>query len=224
VQALGPQASVESQVFDVLRELIVTDKLKGGTRLRQRELADRLHVSQTPIRAGLNLLERDGLITIQGKGRALVRHLTREDLEELYALRRGVEGLAGRLGAAEMTDDLVVKMEDLLGRIRDAAGRADVGNYLALRWDFHSVCYDASGRRRLVAEVKRLFWRGERYHRLLLSNSDRFARSLGWYERFLVCCKAHDGASAERVIEDSMSWGVCELTPLLPSEAEVYPT
>jgi DNA-binding GntR family transcriptional regulator len=50
VQALGPQRSVEAQVFEVLRELIVTDKLKGGTRLRQRELADRLDVSQTPVR------------------------------------------------------------------------------------------------------------------------------------------------------------------------------
>jgi DNA-binding GntR family transcriptional regulator len=122
-----------------------------------------------------------------------------------------------------MTEALANKMEDLLERIRVAARQAEVGDYLALRWEFHAVCYYASGRQRLVAEVKRLFWRGERYHRLLLSSSDRFARSLGWYEQFLVCCKARDGARAERVIDGSMRWALRELTPLLPSEAEVYP-
>ena len=41
--------------------------------------------------------------------------------------------------------------------------------YLGTRWDFHAICYLASGRTRLVAEVERLYWRAERYNHLVLS-------------------------------------------------------
>jgi DNA-binding GntR family transcriptional regulator len=222
VRALNPQRSVESQVVEVLRELIVTDKLKGGTRLTQRDLADRLQVSQTPVRAGLSVLERDGLVTVQGKGRALVRHLTREDLEELYAMRRGLEGLAARLGAEQMTDDRAVLMRALLEKIRDAAASQDAKTYLRYRWEFHATCYQATARERLILEVERLYWRGERYLRLLLMGGERYARSVGWYERFLQHCEERDGAGAEQVIDESTRWGVLELAPLLPSEVDVY--
>jgi GntR family transcriptional regulator, rspAB operon transcriptional repressor len=221
VQALDPRRSVVSLVVDVLRELIVTEELKGGTRLTQRELADRLQVSQTPVRAGLSLLERDGFITIEGKGRALVRHLTREDLEELYAMRRGLEGLAAKLGAERITEDRLIEMRALLEQIKAAGAREDIKQYLECRWKFHAACYEATERKRLVADVERLFWRGERYHRLLLSERERCARSLGWYERFLSSCEARHGAAAELVIDESTRWAVSQLAPLLPSEVDV---
>ena len=40
------------------------------------------------------------------------------------------------------------------------------------------ICYRASGRTRLVAEVERLFWRAERYNHLVLSSAERFKRSV----------------------------------------------
>ena len=66
----------------------------------QRDLAQRLGVSQTPVRIGLSELEREGLVEVGETGRALVSRLTREDLEEIYAARLGLEGLAARVGVA----------------------------------------------------------------------------------------------------------------------------
>ena len=66
----------------------------------QRDLAQRLGVSQTPVRVGLSALEREGLVEVGETGRALVSRLTREDLEEIYAARLGLEGLAARVGVA----------------------------------------------------------------------------------------------------------------------------
>ena len=73
------------------------------------------------------------------------------------------------------------------------AKRQDVDGYLRARWEFHAACYEASGRPRLVAEVERLFWRAERYNRLVLSSRERF-RALGraTTARFFEACKAGD--------------------------------
>jgi DNA-binding GntR family transcriptional regulator len=215
------RASVEDRVASALRELIVAGELPEGTPLVQRDLAERLGVSQTPVRHALIELERTGLVEVGDTGRALVRRLTREDLEELYAARLGLEGLAARLGAVAVGGVELERMREVLVKLDRWAAEQDVDAYLEGRWALHSIAYLASGRTRLVAEVERLFWRGERYHRLVLSSAERFARSVGSYRAFFAACETHDGERAEAVIHDSMRWAVDLIAGSLPSEQEV---
>jgi len=213
--------SMEQRVEDTLRELIVSGQLPEGTPLVQRELAQRLGVSQTPVRVGLSALERGGLVEVGQTGRALVSRLTREDFEEIYAARLGLEGLAARVGVAAIGDAELERMRRLFGDLKRLAKRRDVDAYLRTRWDFHAVCYEASGRSRLVAEVERLFWRAERYNRLVLSSPERFRRSVAYYQEFLETCERRDVAAAERVIHESIRSAVETLWPSLPSEREL---
>src|SRR4249920_3667248 len=118
---LVPRDSIEDRVADALRDLIVSGQLPEGTPLVQRDLAHRLGVSQTPVRMGLNKLERFGLVSVGDTGRAFVSRLTREDLEELYAVRRGLEGLAARLGAAAITEPGLSRMRSLLTKLERLA-------------------------------------------------------------------------------------------------------
>jgi DNA-binding GntR family transcriptional regulator len=215
-----PRRSVERRVTGMLRELIVTGKLPEGMPLVQRELAERIGVSQTPVRIGLFELAREGLVEVTDTGRSLVSRLTREDLEEIYAARFGLEGLAARVGAAAVEDEAVAEMRKLMRKLERLAKLRDIEEYLLARWDFHAICYRASGRTRLVDEVERLFWRAERYNRLVLSTAARFKRSVGYYRSFLDACEARDGDAAERVIHESMRQTVADLAPSLPSELE----
>ena len=210
--------SIEQRVAGVLRDLIVSGQLPAGTPLVQRDLAQRLGVSQTPVRVGLSTLEREGLVEVGETGRALVSRLTREDLEEIYAARLGLEGLAARVGAAAIVPDDVEQMREMLAELDRLARRQDVDSYLQLRWDFHAICYRASGRARLVAEVERLFWRAERYNHLVLSTAERFRRSVAYYGEFFAACERRDPLEAERVIHESIRGAVEAIWPSLPSE------
>ena len=217
---LGKRQSIEQRVAQSLRGLIVSGHLKEGTPLVQRELAARLGVSQTPIRAGLSQLEREGFVALGPTGRAVVNRLTREDFEEIYAARYGLEGLAARVGAEAVGPDELEMMREDLVHLRDAARAQDVDTYLGLRWDFYGTCYRASGRPRLVAEVERLYHRSQRYNRIVLSTPRRFRESVGRYAAFLAACKAHDGATAERIVQESLTWAVERVAGDLPSEAD----
>jgi DNA-binding GntR family transcriptional regulator len=220
IEPLG-RSSVEQRAAQALRELIVSGRLPEGTPLVQRDLAERLGISQTPIRLALMELERTGLVEVTGTGRAQVRRLTREDLEELYAVRIGLEGLVARLGAEAVDDDEVDRMTEILERLDALARTQEIEAYLEGRWELHSIAYLATGRTRLVNEVERLFWRGERYHRIVLSNAERFARSVASYHDFVEACHLRKGAYAERVVQDSLRWGVDLISPSLPSEADL---
>jgi DNA-binding GntR family transcriptional regulator len=219
IPQLEDRESIEQRVARTLRELIVAGQLPAGTPLVQRDLAQQLGVSPTPVRAGLSQLEREGLVEVNATGRAVVRRLTREDFEEIYAARLGLEGLAARVGAAAVGGAEIERMHALLERLRRLAEEQDVDEYLRQRWEFHATCYRASGRRRLVDEVEGLFWRSDRYNRMVLSTLERFRESVGRYRQFLAACEANDGAAAEQVIHDSLRWAVDRLAPGLPSEA-----
>ena len=111
-------------------------------------------------------------------------------------------------------------MRETLGKLEQAAAAQDVDAYLALRWEFYGTCYRASGRRRLVEEVERLYWRSERYNRIVLSTAQRFQESLGRYAAFFANCEANDGPAAERGVQESLRWAVDSAAGGLPSEAE----
>ena len=215
------RVSTEQRATQALRELIVAGRLAEGTPLVQRDLAERLGISQTPVRHALVALERAGLVEVADNGRALVRRLTREDLEELYAARLGLEGLAARLGAAAVGPAELERMHAILGELDELAHAQDVDAYLEGRWELHSTAYYASGRTRLVGEVERLFWRGGRYHRLVLSSAARFKTSVSTYHDFYDACAAHDPDRAERVIHETMRWAVDLIAGSLPSEREL---
>jgi len=223
IEPLADRESIEQRVAKTLRDLIVSGRLREGTPLVHRELAARLGVSPTPVRAGLGQLEREGLVGIGSTGRAFVSRLTREDFEEIYAARLGLEGLAARVGAEAVGAPEIKRMRTLLVRQRELARQTAVDAYLAGRWEFHATCYRASGRRRLVDEVEQLFLRSERYNRLVLSTPERFRESVGRYRNFLEACEARNGEAAEQVIHESLRWAVGRVGGGLPSERDEPP-
>jgi len=214
------RSSVEDRVAETLRNLIVTGELAEGTPLVQRDLAERLGVSQTPVRLGLVELERVGLVEVGETGRASVTRLSREDFEEISAARLGLESLAARLGAAAVGAEELARMRAGLRDLERLGREGDVDGYLRARWAFHAACYEASGRTRLVAEVERLFWRSERYNRIVLSSRERFRRSVGNYRRFYEACRARDPRAAQDVMRESLEWAVDLIASELPSEAD----
>jgi DNA-binding GntR family transcriptional regulator len=62
LQPQGTYISKSDMVTDVLRDLITDGQLAPGTPLRQRYLAERFDVSNTPVREALRRLESEGLV------------------------------------------------------------------------------------------------------------------------------------------------------------------
>lgn len=220
IRPISAMQTLEGRVTDELRRLIIEGSIPQGARLVQRQVAQELRVSPTPIRSAWVLLASEHLITIDTNGHGHVTRLTREDFQEAYAARLGVEGLAARLGAEAITPDAVEVMQELLQELEHLAQRRDRGSYLRVRWDFHETVYRSAQRERLLQEVQRLYWRSERYLHLLLEDESRFEDSLRHYRNLLSACTRNDGDDAEKVIAQSIRWGLRALEGQLPREAE----
>src|SRR5215467_14831126 len=101
----------------LLRESIIRGELAPGTHLVLEEVGQKYHLSMTPIREAIPILEGEGfVIQLPHKG-AVVAKMDREEIRELYAIRAAMEGLATSEGVPRLTSKDLTDMEALLNTL-----------------------------------------------------------------------------------------------------------
>ncbi|CAB3389445.1 GntR family transcriptional regulator [Kyrpidia spormannii] len=93
---------IELRVYQILREQILSGELKAGERLIERELADKLRISRTPIREALRKLDSEGLIRIVPRKGGVVSDLKDEDIINMFEILESLEALAVRQAAERL--------------------------------------------------------------------------------------------------------------------------
>jgi len=154
--------TVAGAVASQLRELILTGKLPPGTPLRLTKVANRLRVSVMPVREALRVLEAERLVTVEPRRGASVARLSIDDIEELFAVRSALEGLAARHGTRHITRQGLRTMRAEFTAMVRASDSDDRAGFLEHDRRFHEVLYAASGRPRLVARIQELMESGRR--------------------------------------------------------------
>jgi len=153
ISPLSPlKVALSDKVADYLREAIFRGKLAPGEQLREVSLAEALGVSRGPIREALGQLEREGLVIIPRNGRATVARLTKEDFDEVYSLRMGLERVAVQYAIRNATEADLSEMQQIVDTMVQQV-KAGITEKEAADLDlhFHDVLYQASGHKRLQA-------------------------------------------------------------------------
>ena len=110
----GTRKTAHEFVREVLRRAILSGELTGSTRLVQAELAATLEVSTTPVREALRDLASEGLIRFDPHRGAVVEELSRDELNEVYAIRKVLEPLALTQALPNLTGLAKLKAEKRL--------------------------------------------------------------------------------------------------------------
>jgi GntR family transcriptional regulator, rspAB operon transcriptional repressor len=98
------------QVFEKLREFIVSLELPPGAILSRAELAERFKLSQTPIRDALIRLGEEGLVDIFQQHATLVSRISVASARQAHFLRRAIELEVVRKLASTATDGLIARL------------------------------------------------------------------------------------------------------------------
>ncbi len=88
--------SLVDQVYEKLREQIITLQIPLGSKLNVSKLQEEYGVSSTPVREALNRLLNDGLVVLENNVGARVIDLTDDDVRQVQELSLAYEMLAAR--------------------------------------------------------------------------------------------------------------------------------
>jgi DNA-binding GntR family transcriptional regulator len=137
------------QAYAAIRQMIITGELTVGSKVVVRPLSERLRLSPTPIKAGL---ERDGFLTAIPHRGYYVPEVNVQDMREIYELREVLDGIAARNaaalpGAAAFVDDMLKPLylkQEASQVLLDTVGYSDAD------LEFHRAIWQASGNSRLA--------------------------------------------------------------------------
>ena len=102
--ALPPHKQLPQWVAERIRGEILDGRLKPGEWLRQERLAQEHGVSQMPVREALKRLASEGLVEHVPYRGVRVVEFSVADIEDLYACRAFIEGMAARFAARTISE------------------------------------------------------------------------------------------------------------------------
>jgi DNA-binding GntR family transcriptional regulator len=133
------------QVYELIRQRILTGELGPEAPLRQEELADQLGVSRQPISHALVLLEREGLISDYGRKGKMVAPINPTQLRDLYEVRGAIDGLAAYLCAIHRDSKTERELMLLIKQGEDAQQTGSIQALAIADIAFHRALYERSG-------------------------------------------------------------------------------
>jgi len=185
-------------VYQHLREIIVNGKLAPGSHLYLNDLARSLGVSTNPVREALRRLESEGLIANRPHAGATVAELDVEKIEVHFLIRGALEGLAVRLAASHMTEEILERLGEWDGRLARLAASGDLTTWNEENIAFHRFLFGCSRAPDLVALIDLQRDRSPRYRHFPEVLAERARESDGERPVLLAALRARDGAEAER--------------------------
>ena len=206
---------MEDGVYRLLRQEIASLRLAPDERLPLEGLADRFQVSLTPVRHALRRLESEGLVVSIRRRGSRVAPLSIEELEEIQAIRLGLETFLARYGAERCTDEALVEMTESRAQMERSFAEADLDSYIRSFWDLRDACYRCAGRPRLLRALADQRIRVERYVLFLCRDPEAFADLRRGPDDLLEACGARDGAAAEQATRDALLFVLAELQRML---------
>lgn len=136
--------SLAEQAADELRKLILLERLKPGTVIPERDIAQALGVSRTPLREALRLLAVEGLVEIAPLQAPRVADPSLQELRHLLQIQGALEGLAGELACAEATDAELRHFAKLEKQMRRLSEQPDAMRFFECDMAFHRAIVEAA--------------------------------------------------------------------------------
>lgn len=193
------RVSLREQALDVVRQALVSGEIKPGDIYSAAALAERLGVSNSPVREAMLTLVHEGLMeAVPNRGFRAVP-MSDADLDEVYRLRLMLEvpamiQLAERGIAAERK-----RLTGLAAEIERAAADRDVIKFLEADRAFHLELLGLLDNRRLMFIVANLRDQTRLYGLQALAQQDKLRASAAEHRKLLAAIASRDTQRVDRL-------------------------
>lgn len=134
----GKQGINASQpVYEYMRNLILTGKMKPGDRFSEQQLANTMQVSRTPIKEAINQLANDGLVRVYPQRYSEVMVFSQEDVRHMGEMRVALEMMAVKLALYHGSMADFNKLAKLADACDEALQSGDVVRRIETDAQFH---------------------------------------------------------------------------------------
>ncbi|MAU10444.1 MAG: hypothetical protein CL607_11525 [Anaerolineaceae bacterium] len=188
-------------VYEIIRDAIINGEFEPGSRIVIDDLAEQYHVSHSPIRECLRLLEADGLVTIRPYAGVTVTDLQPELIMEVFALLESLEIISSCRASHRATEAEFDLLEKMIDEMEQYVSKSDV--WSAKNLELHMMISDLANMtisRDMMARAL-LHWDRLRRYYLEQVSAQRVPRAQLEHRQMLKAMRSGDDARIKIVIQ-----------------------
>lgn len=197
-------ATIQTQVYQRLREALFVGKFSPGEGLTIRSLAASLGTSPMPVREALQRLVAEHALVQLPNRTFRVTPFTSEKFRELMRIRMATEGLAANQATRRMTPDTLDRLRRLNDRMVRGIERQDPEQIMTSNREFHFTLYQQAEMPQLLDIINGLWLRAGPYlanaHRKLVDPLPFFKAGTLFHERIIDACRAGNHENTARAV------------------------
>lgn len=197
--------SLADHVYDVLRSAIMDTDLYAddvNLRLDERQLAEQLGASRTPIREALFRLEQEGFVQIQPRKGVFICRKSLSEILEMVVVWAALESMAARLATQVASKNEIATLRALGEKYSESSHRAEISEYSAANIIFHQRIFDMSHCTLLKNNADVLLQHMHAVRRRAMGEGDRVNRSVVDHMAIIEAIENREADLASRLVLD----------------------
>jgi DNA-binding GntR family transcriptional regulator len=198
-------ASLSHQAYQRLRKMIITLQLAPGALINEAALMDELGLGRNPIREALQRLACEGLVVLRPRRGAFAASLSIVDLQQIFELRRTIEGYAASLAAERASESDVAAMQAALSALDAAGPHARPETYIAIDRTFHRAVARAAHNRFPESTLSRMYNLNLRLWYRALDKIGPTREAVDEHRRVQDGITRHDGPQAKAAMREHIT-------------------
>ncbi|MBR4020492.1 MAG: GntR family transcriptional regulator [Firmicutes bacterium] len=192
--------SLTDELVDIIRDRILKGEYKIGEKIKENQIATEFKVSRTPIREAFKQLENEGLIDYIPNRGCFAKGFTRQDIEDIYAVRRALEIMAVEWAVSRISDSQIEQLKEQSELMEFYTAKKDSDKVLELNSAYHEIIYDAAGSR-FMAQILRSYKEYiEQTRKVILYDQAYLEEILQEHKEILAAILAKDANAAKEAM------------------------
>ena len=136
-----PRHQLSDEVAELLRERVLTGRMRAGRHLHLERLAEEIGVSVTPVREALLTLRGEGFVELEPRRGFTVLPLRRQDVADANELHASLGGELTARSATRIDVAQLASLESVQADLEHAT-RFGIGDAAELDRRFHDAIYE----------------------------------------------------------------------------------
>jgi len=129
-------------VYENLKESILNKELEPNQRINEKEIAEKLQISRTPVREALMRLATEGFVEIFSHRECLVKEISYKELKERFQVIRVLDRLAASLIFDQINSQGLTKLEKMTKKMERYYNMREFKQFLDINYIIHGKLWD----------------------------------------------------------------------------------
>lgn len=215
--------SLAQAAQEAIFNLIMSGTLEPGEKLSEASLSERLGVSRGPVREAFRSLEVMGLVQFSKNRGVFVKDITREEIQELYQVRIGLDAMVGEILAPVITDEQIAELREMAEKMEMARVENQLTKYFLMNVDFHKKIVSFTQNKKLIDIYERVLNEMLLMRRKSVTESGGSEMSNQEHRKIIDALATHDGKAAAEAFATHGTKGKARLLEtLVQTDSEKY--